>query len=94
MPGLQLLGDSFLGIFQLFVLLYFFIGIAVVSDILMESITMITSKTEDVEVRTIDGKSMMVSVPIWNPRIVYLSLMAIGGALPEIFLCFMSSFTN
>jgi Ca2+/Na+ antiporter len=93
-PGLQLLDDQFLGVAQLFILFYFFIGIAVASDILMESITQITSKTEDVEVRTLEGKSMMVGIPIWNPRIVYLSLMAIGGALPEIFLSFMSQFSD
>jgi solute carrier family 8 (sodium/calcium exchanger) len=61
---------------------------------MMESITQITSKTEDVEVRTLEGKSMMVAIPIWNPRIVYLSLMAVGGALPEIFLSFMSQFSD
>lgn len=75
-------------------LFYFFVGIAVASDILMDSITQITSKTEDAEVRTLEGKSMMVGIPIWNPRVVYLSLMAIGGALPEIFLSFMSQFSD
>jgi solute carrier family 8 (sodium/calcium exchanger) len=93
-PGVFLLNETSIGLGMIIILFYWFIGIAVISDILMDSISMITSKTEDVEVKTLDGKSMTVGVPIWNPRMVYLSLVAFGGALPEIFLCFMSTFSN
>jgi len=60
----------------------------------MEAIAKITSQTESVEVKSPEGKTMTVGVPLWNSSIVYLSLMAIGGALPEIFLCFMSTFSE
>jgi len=93
-PGLSGASDALLGVASLLLCVYLFIGIAIAQDILMEAIAKITSQTESVEVKTAEGKTMTVGVPLWNSRIVYLSLMAIGGALPEIFLCFMSTFSE
>jgi len=93
-PGLSGASDALLGVASLLLCVYLFIGIAIAQDILMGAIAKITSQTESVEVKNAEGKSMTVAVPLWNSRIVYLTLMAIGGALPEIFLCFMSTFSE
>lgn len=82
------------GVCGLLISLYLFMGIAMAQDILMKAIAQITSSTENVEVKNAEGKTMTVGVPLWNARIVYLTLMAFGGALPEIFLCFMSTFSE
>lgn len=74
----------------LLLLLYLFIGISIVTEYMYEAIAMVTSTVERLEVRDLDGKSMVVGQPKWNATIVNLSLLGVGSALPEIFLCFMS----
>ena len=44
-PGLSLLGDGALGVLYLLFLVWLFIGIAIMSDIFMEAIEVITSKS-------------------------------------------------
>ena len=44
LPGLSLIHDGVLGIASLLVLLYLFLGVAIVADIFMEAIEVITSK--------------------------------------------------
>jgi len=89
------MNDTALGVSLCLIMVYLFIGIAVVSDILMDAIRKITSATRLVEVKEADSnKTMMIDVPVWNSRLVNLSLLAIGSALPEICLCFMSTFSE
>ena len=45
-PGTSLLNETFMGIIYLLVLFWFFLGIAIVADIFMESIEVITSKSD------------------------------------------------
>ena len=45
-PGLSLLGDAALGICYLLFLVWLFVGIAILADIFMEAIEVITSKAE------------------------------------------------
>jgi solute carrier family 8 (sodium/calcium exchanger) len=71
-----------------------FLGVAVASDIFMEAIAKITSLTKQVEVKELNGKSKMVDVPVWNPRVANVVLLALGSAAPEIFLSFFSTVTN
>ena len=53
----------------------------------MESIEVITSKTERVEVWDKSAKrKYFIEAPVWNPTIANLSLMALGSSAPEIFL--------
>jgi solute carrier family 8 (sodium/calcium exchanger) len=83
-----------LSVALLLLLLYVFLGLAVATDIFMDAINKITSKTEKVEVKGLEGKSMIVEVPVWNPRIANVALLALGSAAPEIFLSFFSTVTN
>ena len=62
-------------------LLYLFIGVAVVSDVFMGAIEGITSKTRIIK---LDGKR--VEVKVWNDTVANLSLMALGSSAPEILL--------
>jgi len=90
----SVLSETALGIALGLLLMYVFLGIAVITDVLMEAITSITSKTETVRVKDLQGKTMDISVPIWNPRIANVTLLALGAAAPEIFLCFFSTFAD
>lgn len=61
-------------------------GIAIVAEIFMEAIEVITSKTVVVEVEDEEGNKYPIEVPVWNATIANLSLMALGSSAPEIFL--------
>lgn len=89
--GTALLSDATLGIASLLVLLYLFLGIAIVADIFMEAIEVITSKKEVIQVPDPSDNSKMLDVTrdVWNPTVANLTLMALGSSMPEILLsCF------
>jgi len=68
-------------------LMFLFLGIAIIADIFMEAIEVITSTTSRKEVWDKSGKTkFFVEVPVWNPTIANLSLMALGSSAPEILL--------
>lgn len=75
-----------LGITYLTFLGYLFLGISVVADIFMEAIEHITSSTKQVQVQDKEGKVYTYEVPVWNPTIANLTLMALGSSAPEILL--------
>ena len=53
----------------------------------MEAIEVITSKTTSVEHKDeATGRIFAVNVPVWNPTIANLTLMALGSSAPEILL--------
>ena len=52
----------------------------------MEAIEVITSTTTSVQHTDKNGKEYYVDVPIWNPTIANLTLMALGSSAPEILL--------
>ena len=85
-PGTSLMGDVFMGIVYVLVLFWFFLGIAIVADIFMEAIEVITSKTELVTISDADGHYIQVEKLFWNPTIANLTLMALGSSAPEIIL--------
>jgi solute carrier family 8 (sodium/calcium exchanger) len=85
-PGIQLLSKPFLGVVYLIFLLYLFLGISIVADIFMEAIEVITSKTTQVDVVDEQGNHYKYEVPVWNPTIANLTLMALGSSAPEILL--------
>ncbi|KAL4228078.1 hypothetical protein ACF0H5_013513 [Mactra antiquata] len=66
---------------------YFFVGIAIASDIFMSSIETITSKKRKI-VRWDKEKNEKVEteVLIWNETVANLTLMALGSSAPEILL--------
>lgn len=85
-PGTSLLSDVTMGIVYTLVLFWFFLGIAIVADIFMESIEQITSKSEFVIIQDLDGKDVTVEKMFWNATIANLTLMALGSSAPEIIL--------
>mmetsp|Transcript_23235 Transcript_23235/g.32123 ORF Transcript_23235/g.32123 Transcript_23235/m.32123 type:complete len:754 (-) Transcript_23235:170-2431(-) len=85
-PGENMWSREARGFLYLFALLYFFLGIAIVADVFMNAIEVITSKTVEVERVDENGKVEMVSEKFWNDTIANLSLMALGSSAPEILL--------
>lgn len=86
LPGINLLNRRMMAFFYFITLMYLFLGISIISDIFMEAIEVICSKTRSIEVSDKEGKRYTYDVPIWNATIANLTLMAIGTSAPEILL--------
>lgn len=67
-------------------LLFFFLGISIISDRFMSAIEIITSKEKEIKVKDSSGKERVVTVKIWNETVSNLTLMALGSSAPEILL--------
>ena len=93
-PGTSLIGHTTAGIFYLLFLLWLFLGISVIADIFMEAIEIITSTTKDVQVQDKEGNLYTYQVPVWNPTIANLTLMALGSSAPEILLAVIEALKN
>ena len=74
-------------------LLYCFLGVAIVADIFMTAIEKITSQERKV-VMKVKGVEKPFYVRIWNPTIANLTLMALGSSAPEILLSVIELFGN
>ena len=85
-PGFGLRNQLLLFFIYLLILCYFFIGIALISDVFMESIEVITSQTRTVITEMPDGTKVVKKSLIWNPTLANLTLMALGSSAPEIIL--------
>merc|ERR1712037_578250 len=81
-------GDRFgRGLLYATLMLYLFIGVAIVSDKFMESIEMITAQEKEVTVKDPkSGKNQVIIVKVWNETVANLTLMALGSSAPEILL--------
>jgi len=81
-------GDRFgRGLLYVVIMLYLFIGVAIVSDKFMESIESITAQEKEVSVKDPrTGKTQVVIVKVWNETVANLTLMALGSSAPEIML--------
>jgi len=84
--GASILHPGTLAVIYLLILLYLFIGIQVVADIFMDSITVITSSKRTIQVRDENDEMIPKKVPVWNPTVANLTLMALGSSAPEILL--------
>jgi len=84
--GVSLEPNWFLGIVYLLLMGYIFIGIAIVSDIFMDSIEVITAQTRMVPYIDNFGKELTYEETVWNPTVANLTLMALGSSAPEILL--------
>jgi len=71
-----------------------FLGIAIISDIFMEAIEVITSKVTLVEVVDENGNIQKIEKPVWNATIANLTLMALGSSAPEILLSISDTVTK
>ncbi|OAF66404.1 hypothetical protein A3Q56_05834 [Intoshia linei] len=77
-------------------LLWCFLGVAIVADMFMCAIERITSKTKSVKTLTGQGKTQvrMVEIPVWNDTVANLTLMALGSSAPEILLSIIEIVSN
>jgi len=94
MPGISLVNEVFLGIAYILILCYVFLGIAIIADIFMEAIEVITSKTVQVTLYDEDNNPYVVEKSFWNPTIANLTLMALGSSAPEILLSVIDTVTT
>ncbi|XP_052795078.1 sodium/calcium exchanger 3-like isoform X7 [Mya arenaria] len=87
LPAENLWNPVLRGFLYVICIAYFFIGIAIASDIFMSSIEVITSKKRKL-VRWDKQKNTKVEIEVlvWNETVANLTLMALGSSAPEILL--------
>ena len=87
MPGQRLWSPTKLALLYLFLLLYCFLGVAIIADIFMAAIEVITSKETTIQRKNKKtGILEEIVIKVWNPTVANLSLMALGSSAPEILL--------
>ena len=92
LPGENLWPEWIRGCLYLIALLYIFIGIAIVSDLFMGSIEVITSQKRKVTVFDPEKRRAEVQeILVWNETVANLTLMALGSSAPEIMLAILES---
>ena len=72
---------------------YMFVGLAIASDIFMNSIETITAQTRLISYTDSYGKEQQFEQTIWNPTVANLTLMALGSSAPEILLSLYETIT-
>jgi len=83
------------GLIYIVLMLYLFIGVAIVSDKFMESIEAITAAEKEVSIKDPrSGKTQVVVVKVWNETVANLTLMALGSSAPEIMLSVIEIIAN
>jgi solute carrier family 8 (sodium/calcium exchanger) len=87
-PGQNMVWSRYgIGICSFLALMWCFLGVAIVADLFMGAIEVITSK--EVEFKRVNeetGEEETFTALVWNPTIANLSLMALGSSAPEILL--------
>ncbi|XP_045593304.1 sodium/calcium exchanger Calx-like [Procambarus clarkii] len=76
------------------VMIWFFIGVSIVSDRFMGSIEKITSQEKEVSVKRPNGDTQIIIVQVWNETVANLTLMALGSSAPEILLSVVEMFAT
>ena len=66
LAGLTLMGEPFLGICLLLLTLWLFVGLTVVTNLMMEAVHEITAQTYRTMVKDTEGKEIPIQVPTWN----------------------------
>jgi len=95
LPGMTLFSKNTMGLVYFIILCYLFLGIAIVADIFMEAIEVITSQTKVVTIIDHDtGEKSDIDVAVWNATLANLTLMALGSSAPEIFLSVLETCTT
>jgi len=90
LPGENLWPDWLRGVLYIVFMFYLFIGIAIISDIFMGAIEVITSKKKVItRYDTVTNEAITKEVLVWNETVANLSLMALGSSAPEILLAFV-----
>ncbi|XP_041473930.1 sodium/calcium exchanger 3-like isoform X3 [Lytechinus variegatus] len=77
---------GFRSFIYLFGLLWSFMGVAIIADIFMCAIEVITSLTKKLKVVNAAGEVEEIELRVWNDTVANLTLMALGSSAPEILL--------
>ena len=87
LPAENLWPASVRAFLYIIAMLYIFMGIAIVSDIFVGSIEVITSKKKSVTTFDREKQETVVrEVLVWNETVANLTLLALGSSAPEIML--------
>ena len=91
-PGQNMVWNRYiLGTLYFFGMMWCFLGVAIIADLFMAAIEVITSKEVVKETKLPSGEVEKVTTLVWNPTIANLSLMALGSSAPEIFLALIGA---
>jgi len=88
------MNPAWLGFLYFIALVYIFVGVSIISDIFMDSITVITSAKRVVQVRDENANIIKKEVIVWNSTVANLTLMALGSSAPEIMLNVIETVMN
>ncbi|XP_033634771.1 sodium/calcium exchanger 3-like [Asterias rubens] len=95
LPAENLWATWLRGLLYIITMLYIFVGIAIVSDIFMCSIEVITSKKRKILKWDSESKKHIEKeVLVWNETVANLTLMALGSSAPEILLNVVGTMQN
>lgn len=73
-------------------LFYCFLGVAIIADVFMAGIEVITSKDSTVQrTNPTTGTVETITIKVWHPTIANLSLMALGSSAPEVLLAIIGT---
>jgi len=75
-------------------LIYIFVGVSIISDNFMDSITVITSAKRVARLQDENGNVINKEVEVWNATVANLTLMALGSSAPEIMLNVIEALLN
>jgi len=86
LPGFQLLPSWLRIVVYFLTLVWCFFGVAIVSDVFMSAIEVITAAKKVITRRDPQGNLKTIEVDTWNPTVANLTLLALGSSAPEIML--------
>lgn len=85
-PGWNLQNRYLNAVLYILCLIFIFIGVSIISDKFMDSITVITSAKRVARLQDENGNILSKEVDVWNSTVANLTLMALGSSAPEIML--------
>jgi solute carrier family 8 (sodium/calcium exchanger) len=85
-PGEFMWGKGAHIVIYFLLMIFSFLGIAIIADVFMAAIEVITSKERTVEITNPDGTKQKMTYLVWNATVANLTLMALGSSAPEILL--------
>jgi len=95
LPAENLWNKGIRGVLYFLAMFYLFLGIAIASDIFMNSIEVMTSKKKKIiKFDQEKNEAHEVEVHVWNETVANLTLMALGSSAPEILLALIETSTN
>ncbi|RMX37255.1 hypothetical protein pdam_00011391, partial [Pocillopora damicornis] len=95
LPAENLWSDGVRGFLYTVAMFYIFLGIAIIADIFMSSIEVITSKKRKVTRYDSEKQERVeIEVFVWNETVANLTLMALGSSAPEILLAVVETVQN